>query len=268
MLSFTAEKISDLDIKLANMRKRLDHIVHKYEFPEPPDGKISSDFNRNSVDMRTAGFDYPVTLPSTAHLKPRRREQPHAPKPYGEKVDISLIPLEGTYPIPIRSIPPLNPHHREELRAPILHQSFEEFAPRHQTEGFVYRQNGTAVPSTMVHKRSGTSAVVNEYVQAQEKLNERMDAFVKATERRRAKDVLRKARAAEAMETMHETMRALRERVDSTFGLCKFVFIAADVGTELKMENRAGKMVVEEEDADWTKVEVEEWVMVPKDEDY
>ena len=268
MLSFTAEKMSDLDIKLANMRKRLDHIIHKYEFPEPTGGKISSDFNRNSVDMRTAGLDNPVTLPSTAHLKQRRREQPHAPKPYGEKVDISLIPLEGTYPVPIRSVPPLNPRQREESRAPVLHQSFEKFAPRHQTEGSVYRQNATAVPSSMVHKRSGTSASVNEYVQAQEKLNERIDAFVKATERRRAKDALRKARAAEAMETMHETMHALRERVDSKFGRCKFVVIDADVGTELKMENGTGKMVVEEEDADWTKVEAEEWVMVPKDEDY
>lgn len=268
MLSFTVEKMSDLDIKLANVRKRLDNIIHKYEFPEPPDGKLSSDFNRNSVDMRTVGLDYPVTPPSTAHLKQRRRESSQAPKPYGEKVDISLIPLEGTYPIPIRSIPPPYPLHREEPRAPILHQSFEEIAPRHQTEGSVYRQNATAAPSSMAYKRSGTSAVVNEYVQAQEKLNERMDAFVKATERRRMKDALRKARAAEAIETMHETMRALRERVESKFGQCKFVFIDSDVGTELKMENGTGKMVVEEEDADWTRVEAEEWIMVPKDEDY
>jgi len=268
MLSFTVEKMSNLDTKLANIRKRLDNIIHKHEFLEPTDGKIYSDFNGDNLDMRIAGFDYPVTLPSTAHLKQRRREHPQAPKPYGEKVDISLIPLEGAYPIPIRSIPPLNPRHREKPHSPILHQSVGEPAPRHPTQGFIYSHDSNTVPLRLEHSCPETTAIVNEFVWAREKLNERMDASVKVTERKEAKDALRRARAAEAMETIHETMKVLRERVKSKYCCCKFVFIDADVETEIKSENGTGKMVVDEEDVDWTKVEPEEWVMVPHVEDY
>lgn len=256
--------MSNLDTKLASIRKRLDNIIHKNDSPELTDGKTYSDFNKNDAGMRTAGLDYPVALRSTAHLSQRRREQLYAPKPYGEKVDISLIPLEGADPISIRSIAPLSPEDREKQHAPILDQSMGESAPRHPTQGFLHTHHSNTIRSDLLRKRSDITAVVDEYVQTREKLNERIDALVKATERRRAGDASRKARAAEA----RDRLQVMRERMKSKLDCCNFVYTNADIGIGMELDYGRGKMVDEEEDADWTKVEAEEWVMVPKYEDY